>query len=133
MRPLLHVSGYHSRDEVLPPMWDLARSAYDGGRLRPSCLVEDCGFFHYGDYSIGADAVVLRGDRVLLIERRMANGTFWQTPGGYVESDEEIHTAVEREVLEETGVTARVVDVVGFRHSAGVPDRPTANIYIVFR
>ena len=40
---------------------------------------------------------------------------------------------VEREVLEETGVTARVIDVVGFRHAAGAPERPVSNIYVVFR
>ena len=38
--------------------------------------------------------------------------------------------AVEREVLEESGVVARVSDVVGVRHSVGAP---TANIYVVFR
>ena len=105
----------------------------DGGRPRPSCPAEGCGFYHYGDFSIGVGAVVLREDRVLLIERRMATRTFWQTPGGYVEVDEPIHAAVEREVLEETGVTARVIDVVGFRHAAGVLERPVANIYVVFR
>ena len=68
----------------------------DGGRPRPACPAEGCGFHHYGDFSIGVGAVVLRGDRVLLIERRTPNRTFWQTPGGYVEIDEEIHTAVER-------------------------------------
>ncbi len=48
--------------------------------------------------------------------------------------DEELHLAVEREVLEETGVVARVQDVVGFRHAAGVQaERPNANIYVVFR
>lgn len=105
----------------------------DGGRPRSACPAEGCGFHHYGDFSIGVGAVVLRGDQVLLIQRQMGTRTFWQTPGGYVEVDEDIHEAVEREVLEETGVTARVVDVVGFRHSAGVPERPVANIYVVFR
>jgi ADP-ribose pyrophosphatase YjhB (NUDIX family) len=105
----------------------------DGGRPRPACPAEGCGFHHYGDFSIGVGAVVLRDDRVLLVERRMATRTFWQTPGGYVEIDESIHDAVEREVLEETGVTAQVRDVVGFRHSSGVPARPVANIYVVFR
>lgn len=105
----------------------------DGGRPRPVCPAEGCGFHHYGDFSIGVGAVVLRDDRVLLIERRTPNRTFWQTPGGYVEVDEPIHAAVEREVLEETGVTARVLDVVGFRHAASAPERPVANIYVVFR
>jgi ADP-ribose pyrophosphatase YjhB (NUDIX family) len=109
-------------------------SRMDGGRMRPTCPGEGCGFVHYGDYSIGAGAVVLRDDRVLLIERRTGERIWWQIPGGYVEADEAIGDAVEREVLEETGVSARLVDVVGFRHAAGVlPDRPVSNIYVVFR
>jgi ADP-ribose pyrophosphatase YjhB (NUDIX family) len=84
-----------------------------------------CGYTHYGEASIGTGAVVFRGERVLLIERRVPGRTFWQIPGGYVEEDEAIASAVEREVLEETGVVARTVDVVGFRHAPGLqPVRP---------
>ena len=105
----------------------------EGGRPRPMCRAEGCGFTYYGDASIGTGAVVLRGDDVLLIERRTGTRVWWQIPGGFVEVDEPIDTAVEREVLEETGVTARALDVVGFRHAFGLPDRPVANIYVVFR
>jgi ADP-ribose pyrophosphatase YjhB (NUDIX family) len=105
----------------------------DGGRVRPACAGPGCGFVYYGDHSIGAGAVVFRGDEVLLIERRTGSRVWWQIPGGYVESDEPIGAAVEREVFEETGIIAQVVDVVGFRHSAAIADRPTANIYVVFR
>ncbi len=105
----------------------------EGGRPRPMCPAEGCGFTFYGDASIGTGAVVLRGDDVLLIERRTGTRVWWQIPGGFVEVDEPIHTAVEREVLEETGVVARATDVVGFRHAFGQPDRPIANIYVVFR
>jgi ADP-ribose pyrophosphatase YjhB (NUDIX family) len=105
----------------------------DGGRDRASCPSEGCGYTHYGDASIGTGAVVLREGRVLLIERRAGERRYWQIPGGYVEVDEPIDAAIEREVLEETGVTARVVDCLGFRHAAGLPDRPAANLYVVFR
>ncbi len=105
----------------------------EGGRPRPICPADGCGFTYYGDASIGTGAVVMRGNDILLIERRVPGRSWWQIPGGFVEVDEVIHDAVEREVLEETGVTARAVDVVGFRHAAGVPDRPVANIYVVFR
>ena len=105
----------------------------EGGRPRPMCPAAGCGFTYYGDASIGTGAVVLRGDDVLLIERRGPGRTWWQIPGGFVEVDEPIHAAIEREVMEETGVTARTLDVVGFRHASGVPERPVANIYVVFR
>jgi ADP-ribose pyrophosphatase YjhB (NUDIX family) len=108
---------------------------HEGGRERPSCLSDGCGFFHFGDSSIGCGAVVIRDDKALLVQRGINPGRGnWQIPGGYVEVDEEIHAAIEREVLEEAGVVARATEVLGFRHAAGVtPDRPFANIYVVFR
>lgn len=102
--------------------------------MRRMCPAEGCGFVHYGDHSIGTGAVVFRDDRVLLIERRTGSRSWWQIPGGYVEVDEPIDAAMEREVLEETGVTARITEVLGFRHAAGMqPERPVSNIYVVFR
>jgi ADP-ribose pyrophosphatase YjhB (NUDIX family) len=107
----------------------------EGGRERPACLADGCGFVYFGESSIGCGAVVLRDDRALLVQRGIEPGKgSWQIPGGYVETDEGIPAAVEREVLEEAGVVARVIEVVGFRHAAGVqPDRPSSNIYVVFR
>ena len=103
----------------------------DGGRERPYCPSESCRYIHFGNFSIGCGAVVLRDDKALLIQRGLnPNRGDWQIPGGYVEADEVILDAVEREVLEESGVTARVTDVIGMRHAAGPP---TANIYVVFR
>ncbi len=103
----------------------------DGGRERPACPAEDCRFIHFGHFSIGCGAVVIRGNKALLIQRGLnPNRGDWQIPGGYVEADEVIVDAVEREVLEESGITARVTDVIGLRHAAGPP---TANIYVVFR
>jgi len=106
----------------------------DGGRDRPTCPAEGCGYTHYGDASIGAGAVVLRNNRALIIQRKTPDRVWWQIPGGFVEIDESIAQAVEREVLEETGVLARVRDVVAVRHAAGVqPAWPMANLYTVFR
>lgn len=108
--------------------------SYEGGRMRPMCPSEDCGFKHYGDHSIGTGAVVLRGDEILLVERRTNARSWWQIPGGYVEIDEEMQPAIEREVMEEAGIEARVQEVVGFRHAAGLqPARPVSNIYVIFR
>jgi ADP-ribose pyrophosphatase YjhB (NUDIX family) len=104
------------------------------GRTRRSCTTSDCGYTYYGECSMGTGAVVLRDNRILLIERHNGDRVYWQIPGGYVEIEEQIETAVEREVLEETGISARVIDVLGFRHAAGVNvERPASNIYVVFR
>jgi|TARA_B100000378_G_scaffold193689_1_gene157658 ADP-ribose pyrophosphatase YjhB (NUDIX family) len=103
----------------------------DGGRDRPACLVDGCGFVFYGSHSIGCGGVVIRDNKALLIQRGInPNRGAWQIPGGYVEADEEILPAVEREVLEEAGVVAKVKDVVGMRHATAAPN---SNVYVVFR
>ena len=106
---------------------------FDGGRERPACLADDCGFLHFGESSIGCGGVVIRNGKALLIQRGLNPGRgTWQIPGGYVEADEAIPAAAEREVREEAGVIAKVREVIGFRHSASIPDRPVANLYVVF-
>lgn len=109
----------------------------EGGRDRPACPGPDCRFIHFGDFSIGVGGVVIRNDKVLLIRRGHEPGRgWWQLPGGYAEWDESIVQAVEREVLEEAGVRARVVEVLGFRHSVGGNGSiggPSTNVYVFFR
>ncbi len=109
----------------------------DGGRDRPACPAPGCGFIHFGDFSIGVGGVVIRQNRVLLIRRGHEPGRgWWQLPGGYAEHDEPLVTAVEREVLEEAGVRASVVEVLGFRHSVGGQGSiggPSTNVYVAFR
>ncbi len=107
----------------------------DGGRDRLACPDESCGFIHFGTYSIGCAAVVIRDSKALLVQRGWNPGRgSWQIPGGYVEADEAILEAVEREVMEEAGVTAKARDVIGFRHSIGGSiGGPSTNMYVVFR
>ena len=58
-------------------------------------------------------ALVMRDGSVLLVERGKppAEGV-WALPGGSVELGESLAQAVEREVLEETGVVVRAGDVI---------------------
>lgn len=107
----------------------------EGGRERPAC--EGCGFIFFGEFSVGVGGVVLRDGKALLIRRGHEPGRgWWQIPGGYAENDEVVVEAVQREVLEEAGVDARVVEVLGFRHSVGGKGSiggPSTNVYIIFR
>ena len=69
----------------------------------------------YPDYPrVGVGAVVLDGDRVLLIQR---GGTTlpgkWSIPGGLVELSETTREAVCREISEECGLEIDLVDVCG--------------------
>nr|WP_170475394.1 NUDIX hydrolase [Ruegeria arenilitoris] len=57
---------------------------------------------------IGALAVVLHQDQVLLVQRKkQPDQGLWGFPGGHVEWGETVLEAAARELLEETGVTAR--------------------------
>ena len=61
---------------------------------------------------LGVGAVVFRGNDVLLIERGQEPLKGWWTlPGGMVETGERLECAVRREILEETGLTIRPVEV----------------------
>ncbi|MDR3435480.1 NUDIX domain-containing protein [Telmatospirillum sp.] len=62
---------------------------------------------------VGVGAVVWKQDRFLLIRRgHPPNQGSWSLPGGHQELGETVQQAGEREILEETGVTIRVVDVL---------------------
>lgn len=69
-----------------------------------------------------------RDGRVLLLRRRPEDflGGLWELPGGGVEPGEELGQALEREVLEETGLTVdEVTGYVGaFDYTSG-SGRPT--------
>jgi 8-oxo-dGTP diphosphatase len=107
----------------------------EGGRARPACPDTSCGYIDFGTFSIGAAGVVIRDNRALLIQRGWDPGKgSWQIPGGYVEHDEPIIPAVEREAFEEAGIVAKVRDVIAFRHSvAGAARTASTNLYVVFR
>lgn len=99
-----------------------------GGTPRKACPA--CSFVHWGDYSIGVGALVLRDGKMLLVRRAQEPGKgYWTNPGGYAEQSEPIDETVRREVLEETGVDAVVTSV------AAVRDLPRSvhNLYVAFR
>lgn len=109
----------------------------EGGRDRLACPGPECKFVHFGDFSIGVGAVVICDGKVLLIRRGHEPGRgWWQLPGGYAEHDEPLVESIEREVLEEAGVKAKVGEVLGFRHSVGGQSSiggASTNIYVAFR
>jgi ADP-ribose pyrophosphatase YjhB (NUDIX family) len=81
-------------------------------------------------YNIGVGGAVVDAGRLLLVRRasRYGRGN-WQVPGGFIEPDETIESAVVREVAEEAGVQAEVVGVLGLR-SRYNPDNGNS-LYIV--
>jgi 8-oxo-dGTP diphosphatase len=58
---------------------------------------------------LGVGGIVLAGDQVLLVKRGTEPSKgLWSLPGGAVEVGESLEEACAREILEETGIQARV-------------------------
>lgn len=69
---------------------------------------------------LASDAVVLRGDEVLLVKR--AKDPFagsWALPGGFCDVGETTVAACLRELQEETGLKGEVVDLLGVYDEPG--------------
>lgn len=101
------------------------------GKPRKNCL--QCGYIHWGEYSIGVGGVLLQGQKGLLVQRAYNPGKGrWTIPGGYVDPDEKIENAVVREFIEETGLVTEPVSVLAVRDRP--EDTPGArhDIYVVF-
>ncbi len=84
----------------------------------------------YENPALTADAVWIRGDRVLLIRRgRPPFRGRWAFPGGFVEQRETVEAAVMRELREETGLRARPIALVGvYSGPDRDPRKPTTTI-----
>ena len=62
---------------------------------------------------LGVGAIILDGDRVLLVQRaRHPHKGLWSIPGGGLELGETIENGVRREVLEETGLEVHVGELI---------------------
>ena len=94
----------------------------------------------YTSHTVGVGAVVIneKGE-VLVVQEKSgpaANIDFWKYPTGMVEPGEDAAAAAVREVKEETGIDAEVIQLVSFRE-AHTPQNSTwqsgkTNIFMVF-
>ena len=63
---------------------------------------------------VGVGAVILDGERVLLVKRgQPPSQGKWSVPGGLVHLGERIEEALRREVMEECGVVVRLIGLCG--------------------
>lgn len=82
-------------------------------------LICDRGHIHYINPTLVVGVIPERGDRILLMRRAIEPRLgAWTFPGGFMEIDETVEEAAEREAMEEVGI---VVDVKGI---VGVYSRP---------
>jgi ADP-ribose pyrophosphatase YjhB (NUDIX family) len=82
------------------------------GRERDRC--DACARLWYENAKPCAGAVVVDGDRLLLVKRAIEpyKGC-WDLPGGFLEADEHPADGARREVLEETGLEVEVGALIG--------------------
>ncbi len=65
---------------------------------------------------LAVSAAIFREGKVLLLRRAKSPGTgFYSLPGGRVEFGESLHTALHREVDEETGLKIEILGLAGWR------------------
>jgi ADP-ribose pyrophosphatase YjhB (NUDIX family) len=65
---------------------------------------------------LAVSAAIFRDDRVLLVRRARSPGKgFYSLPGGRVEFGESLHTALHREVDEETAIQIEIIGLAGWR------------------
>jgi ADP-ribose pyrophosphatase YjhB (NUDIX family) len=88
-------------------------SALTHGEGRVECGT--CGFVHYANTVPAVSALVVDGERRVLLARRAfePDAGLWDTPGGFLEEGEEPASGLRRELLEETGLTIEIGDFLG--------------------
>jgi 8-oxo-dGTP diphosphatase len=65
---------------------------------------------------LAVSAAIFRDDRILLVRRARSPGKgLYSLPGGRVEFGESLHTALHREVDEETGLKIEIIGLAGWR------------------
>jgi ADP-ribose pyrophosphatase YjhB (NUDIX family) len=82
------------------------------GAERPTCA--RCGYVYFMDPKVAVMGLVVQQNRILLVQRAIEPGKgLWALPGGYMDAGEMPDEALRREVMEETGVTVHVGELLG--------------------
>ncbi len=115
---------------------------YCGGKIvledinhdsRPREVCTACRWVFYRNSMPCVGGLVTDGDRVLLVRRaREPFKGYWDIPGGFLEAGEHPQDGVAREVVEETGLVVKPVEILGiFMDKYGKEGEDTLNIHYV--
>src|SRR3989344_8695716 len=78
------------------------------------------------------DAIILKGNKILLIKRRNnPSKGMWALPGGYVDFNESVENACKREVKEETGLNVKKLRLLGVYSDPKRDQRRTVTIAFI--
>jgi ADP-ribose pyrophosphatase YjhB (NUDIX family) len=98
---------------------------------RPRRVCSACDYVHYTDPKVGVGALVTRDDKVLLVRRRMEpERGKWSIPAGFLDQGEDPRQTAEREVLEETGLRVRILNLLDV--FTNPPGQGGASIFILY-
>ncbi|MFA6474657.1 MAG: NUDIX domain-containing protein [Patescibacteria group bacterium] len=80
------------------------------------------------------DALMIKESKILLVKRadHLRAGGKWAIPGGYVERDETTLEAIMREVLEETGYTSEIAELLTVLDTPNRAGDDRQNVSFVF-
>ena len=78
-------------------------------------LVENAIVPTAANHTLGVGAVVIHKNKLLVVKERISNVGF-KIPGGHIDNQEMISTAVKREVKEETGIDVQFNSIISLGH-----------------
>lgn len=104
--------------------------AHDG-KEREVC--NSCGRVLYYSSKPCVGALIVKGDRILLVKRMVQPYKgYWDIPGGFLEAGEHPEDGLVREVREETGLQVKPIEILGiFMDKYGPEADDTLNIHYV--
>ena len=92
-----------------------------------------CGFSLYQNPSPGIVVLIIDDDMILLGERdnKVFMGGKWSLPGGFIEFDEDFLTSAHREIMEETGLSIKIISIISVVSNFFLPDLHTLVIVLL--
>ncbi len=92
-----------------------------------------CGFTLYQNPSPGVVVLIVDNDMILLGKRdnKVFMGGKWSLPGGFIEFDEDFLSAAHREIMEETGLSIKIISIISVVSNFLLPDLHTLVIVLL--